>query len=357
MIRAIPSALRVRAALGLRPLAAPVMLFIPLGFALGPRGIGVLSASTLSHMDVVVSIALATLGVFIGIAAGTEGRVVRRLAAASTVEAGATVAIVGGAVYLLLRAWEMPLELSPLAVALVLGICASASSAPVTAPKVASRVADLDDVGPIVAGAVVLALLTPGGLAPLASAVITGIAGIGAGAAGWLLFDRVEGAERNVLVLGTLALIGGCAAYVDASPLFAGLAAGWFWAVAPGHADRIVADDLQRVQHPLVVLVLIVAGAALTPSAAGLWLLAPYVVFRVAGKLVGGWIASRIAPGVAPSDLGAFLISPGVIGVAFALNVEQVAPGSAGAIAFAASAGAIVSELLAVVVAPEPART
>jgi hypothetical protein len=47
----------------------------------------------------------------------------------------------------------------------------------------------------------------------------------------------------------------------------------------------------------------------------------------MAGKLVGGWLASRMAPGVAPSDLGAYLIPPGVIGVAFALNLQQVAPG------------------------------
>jgi hypothetical protein len=61
----------------------------------------------------------------------------------------------------------------------------------------------------------------------------------------------------------------------------------------------VAADDLQKVQHPLVVLLLLTAGAALTPGTAGLWLFAPYVLFRMAGKLLGGWLASRIAPGVA----------------------------------------------------------
>ncbi len=352
MFRAFPAAFRVRAALGLPPLAAPVMLYIPLGFLLGPRALNVLSAGVVSHLDVVIPIALATLGVFIGIAAGTEGRVVRRLAAASSVEAGATVLIVAGTLFVLLRAWQAPLNLAPATVALLLGICASASAAPASAPKVASRVADLDDVGPIIAGAVVLAMLSPDGPSPFVAAALTGAIGIAAGLAGWLLFDRVDGAERSVLVLGTLSLLGGCAAYLGWSPLFAGLAAGWFWAVAPGRADRIVHDDLQRLQHPLIVLVFIIAGAALTPSIAGVWVLAPYVLFRLTGKLVGGWAASRIAPGIAPSDLGAYLITPGVIGVAFALNVEQVAPASAGVIAFAASLGAIVSELVSVAVAP-----
>jgi len=62
--------LRTHAALGLRPVTAPVMVFVPIGVVLGPQLLDVLSAEVLGHLDVVVSIALATLGVFIGIAAG-----------------------------------------------------------------------------------------------------------------------------------------------------------------------------------------------------------------------------------------------------------------------------------------------
>ena len=59
--------LRTRAALGLRPLTAPVIIFLPLGIVLGPVGVNWLSAGALGHLDVVISIGLATLGVFIGI--------------------------------------------------------------------------------------------------------------------------------------------------------------------------------------------------------------------------------------------------------------------------------------------------
>ena len=104
--------LRRRAALGLRPVTAPVIVFIPLGFALGPGGVGVLSHDALGYLDVVVSIALATLGVFMGLAAGAETRHVRRLFAASTAEALVTVGIVSGAMLFLLRAWDVPLVLS-----------------------------------------------------------------------------------------------------------------------------------------------------------------------------------------------------------------------------------------------------
>ena len=70
-----------RAALGLRPVTAPVMVFIPAGILLGPAGAGVLSLNVLSHLDPVISIVLATLGVFIGIAAGTQRGAVSRLMA------------------------------------------------------------------------------------------------------------------------------------------------------------------------------------------------------------------------------------------------------------------------------------
>lgn len=349
---------RTRAALGLGPLTAPVMLFIPLGILLGPSGANVVSASVLAHMDAVISIALATLGVFIGIAAGRQMGAVRRLMTASSVEALMTIATVGGALYLLLTVWRIPLTMPYLLVALTLGICASASAAPSVRPDddgartIAARVADLDDVLPIVIGGFVVALLGQGEGPALLGAVGAAGVGIAIAVSGWLLFEQSEGAERGVFVLGTLALLGGCAAYLGVSPLLSGLAAGWFWALTSGHPDEVVAQELRKVQHPLVVLLLVAAGASIQPTTAGLWLFAPYVVFRFAGKLMGGWVAARIAPGVTPSGLGAYLIAPGVIGIAFALNVQQVAPEGSGAIVFAASVGAMASELLALMVTP-----
>jgi hypothetical protein len=353
------SSLRTGAAFGLRPLTAPVMIFLPLGMLLGPWGAGIISADALGHLDVVISIVLATLGVFIGIAVGTQ-RPPRRLATASTVEAAITVIAVAASTYVLLRAWEMPSIVPYALVALGLGVCASASAAPAVgeaderARQVAARVADLDDVLPIIAGGAVLALI---GQADTPALSALGLS-IGLGAAisvsGWLLFERTRGAERDVFVLGTLALLGGSAAYLETSPLLAGLSAGLLWARAPGQTEQIVEAHLRKVQHPMVVLLLVTAGASLQPTLAGVWLFAPYVLFRTAGKLIGGWVASRIASEVAPSDLGAYLVPPGVIGIAFALNILQVAPEGAIPIVFAVSIGAVVSELLALVVTPGP---
>ena len=349
--------LRTRAALGLRPLTAPVIIFLPLGIVLGPVGVNWLSAGALGHLDVVISIGLATLGVFIGIAVGTERGSTARLLTASSVEAALTILVVGGATYALLHAWNMPSTVPYVLVALSLGLCASASAAPWVGDandggKVAALVAELDDVLPIFVGGAALALIGSGESTAWNAVALSVGLGLGIAVTGWLLFERTEGAERDVFVLGTLALLGGAAAYLETSPLLAGLSAGWLWVRTPGQTEQVVATHLRKVQHPLVVMILIIAGASVQPTLAGIWLFAPYVVFRTAGKLVGGWVASRLAPGVTPSDLGAYLIPPGVIGIAFALNILQVAPGPAVPIVFAVSIGAVVSELVALLVTP-----
>ena len=351
--------LRTRAALGLRPLTAPVMVLVPLGALLGPSGTGIITSGMLAQLDVVISVALATLGVFVGIALGTQTGRVKRLAAAATIEGAVTAVAVAAAVFFLLRAWEMSLAIPAGVAAMSLGIAAAASAAPyitgssdTAARQIAARVADLDDVLPIVAGAGLLSLVMSGTDGVVRDVAITIAAGLAAGVSGWLLFERSDTAERGVFVLGTLALLGGVAGYLGLSPLLAGLAAGFVWAKTPGHTDRVAADDLQKVQHPLVVVLLLTAGAALEPTLAGIWLFAPYVLFRIAGKLVGGWVASRIAPGIAPSDLGAYLVPPGVLGIAFILNLRQVSGEAAAPLVFAAACGAVASEVAALVVTP-----
>jgi hypothetical protein len=356
----IRAPLRTHAALGLRPVTAPVMIFLPLGFVLGPERADIITVDALAHLDAVISIGLGTLGVFIGIAVGTPQRTSGRMMAAATLEAALTILTVAAATYVLLHAWGYPSAVPYILIALALGLCASASSAPVAvegherAHRIAARVADSDDVFPIVVGGAVLALIGAEQIPALAAVGLSVGLGVAIAVSGWLLFERSAGAERDVFVLGTLALLGGSAAYLETSPLLAGLAAGWTWARTPGETEQVVARHLRKLQHPLVVLILIIAGATLQLSLAGIWLFAPYVVFRTAGKFIGGWMASRLTAEVSPSELGAYLVPPGVIGIAFALNILQVAPAQAGPVVFAVSAGALVSEILALLVTPGP---
>lgn len=352
---------RTRAALGLRPAAAPVALFVPLGALLGPQLLGLLTVDVLAHLDVAVSVALATLGVFVGIALGRLTPSSRRILVCASVEAGTTLLVVTVITFALAILWRLPVDVPALAVALMLGICASVSSVGPEAAlldparQVAAQIADLDDVAAIAIGALVVIALREPSAWPLARlGLATLLAGAAVAVAGWLLFEVARGAaERGVYVIGVLVMLGGTAAYLALSPLLMGLVAGTFWSLAPGHADTIIESDLRKVQHPLIVLLLLTAGASLKVTPVAIWLLAPFVIFRVSGKLAGSWLASRYARDLLPADLGTWLIWPGVVGIAFALNFQQVAPPVAGeAVLTAAALGSVAAELLAVLVLP-----
>ena len=353
---------RRSAALGLSPAVAPVVLYVPLGFLVGPAVLNVLSDTVLAHLDAGISVALATLGVFIGLALASVRRVNVHLLAAATVESTVTVAVVAFSIAYLLLRWDAPLVWPLAAVALALAACAAASAGGAatedTHDTQASHVADLDDVVPIA----IAALLVSGVAAESAVSGVVGAAaacaiGVSVGAIGWLLFERIDGAgERAVYVIGALAMLGGAAAYLQVSPILAGVACGAFWRIAPGHADAIIAEDLRRFHHPLLLLLLIVAGAQSLPTRLALWLFVPFVVFRMSGKLLGGWSASRVVRGAPAEVLGAYLVPPGVVGIAIALNVHQVAHADGGAILSAVAAGAITFELIAGFVAPRAGR-
>lgn len=352
---------RSRVALGVAPITAPAVVFVPLGYFMGPSVAGVLSQTAVAQLDAVVSVALAALGVFVGLALDLRARGDQRLFLAGGAEALITVATVAVFSGLLLWQWRLPLDVGATFVALVLGVSASASSAAgavtATHPSVraASRIADLDDVLPIVVGGGLVASLRAESVPEaLVLLVLTAAIGLTIGVAGWLLFERARTtAERVVFVGGALMLLGGAAAYLSLSPLVTGMVAGLFWTLSPGRADQVIRDDVQKFQHPLVVLLLITAGASLSYSPLALWLFAPFVVFRLTGKLLGGRVAVGLAGGLAPRDLGVWLLPPGLLGIAFALNIEQVGASPAGgALLFAVVVGSIASEVVAVVVGP-----
>lgn len=354
------SLLRTRSALGLAPSLTPAVVFLPVGVLLGPQALDLITGDVQTLVDLAVTLALTLLGVFIGTAFGREIRSAGRLFVAASLESAVTTAAVAAATAYLVASAGVRLDASVITVALALGLCASASSATSADPDadpsaaIAARVADLDDVLPIVIAAMVFALATGSGNERWWLALMPVGAGLAAGFVGWLLFERAESpAERGVYVLGALALAGGVAAYLRVSPLSVGLVAGVFWTLAPGRADRIVRDDLGKVQHPLVVLLLVAAGALWTPSLAGVWLLVPFLLFRLAGKVAGAWISSRVLGDVPPGDLAAYLMSPGVIGIAFALNFRQVLPTASGeALLWAVTVGTALFEVFALVALP-----
>ena len=107
-LRGLDLLLRTRAALGLEPLAAPALLFVPIGVVLGPYGLGLVTASLVGHLEPVIAVALATLGVFVGTALDVRSRGTRRLFAAASLESLTTMAVLGLAMMFLLHRWALP---------------------------------------------------------------------------------------------------------------------------------------------------------------------------------------------------------------------------------------------------------
>ena len=349
-----------RLALGLSPTPVLGLFVLLLGVALGPHGLTLLSGSVLSHLDPAVSVALAVLGVLVGL--GLDLRKPRewRILAAASLEAGLTMALVGGGVLLFLSARPVPVDVEYWLLALTLGVCASASATGATetsdgSPALAARIGDLDDVFPIVAGGLALAWMREG--SPGAAVWLTVQAGAVAlviAVAAWLLVAKAStDAEQGVFTVGSLLLLGGVAESLSLSALLAGLVAGAFWNLAAGPACDRIRRDVDHVQHPTVVLLLVIAGARVefVPFLSAAVLI--YLVLRSTGKIAGGWLLGRIIGSELPSHMGLRLISPGVVGVAFALNVLQAEGPGRAALALAASVlGSLASEVLSLLARP-----
>jgi len=344
--------------------SAPVALLLTIGIGLGPHGINLLTASSLSSLDPVVPVALAALGVLVGLGMGDRRFDEGRVLGAGVMEGALTLAAVSSGIALLTLAatWLAVPQLS--AVALVMGICAATSltlptSNPLEPRPTAIRVKELGVLLPIAAGGLLLAWLrVSSGLGALALLAQTSGITLALAMAGWLLLTRTTSeTDERVFAISALLLIGGVAHALGLSALFGGLVAGVFWRYTGGRPRETVRRDVLFVQHPLLVVVLLVAGARAELAPASLALGAAYVVLRVLGKLAGGAAARSVLRRKAPRDLGLHLLPPGVFGVAFALNAAAVLSGAqAPVLLTAVVVGTIASELVAVLLPPRSAE-
>jgi hypothetical protein len=173
---------------------------------------------------------------------------------------------------------------------------------------------------------------------------------------GWLLLTRsVIDPEQRVFTAATVLLLGGVADYLLLSALMAGFIAGVCWHLTGGVARESIESDLRRLQHPLVALVLLVAGARTEITAGIVALAVVYVLVRGAGKLAGTY-AGRLVDAAPARDLASRLLSPGVLGVAFALNMTRAAGPEMAVVLSVAVLGTIGSQVLAGLGRPEHGR-
>jgi hypothetical protein len=340
--------------------SAPVALLLTAGIASGPRGINLVSREALTLLDPVVPVALAAFGVIVALS--VSDRVDdRRTIGAACLAAALTILVVSAGFGMVAFA-AMSSIAQPFWILIAIGgLCAATSLTlpsddSLEARSVAARVVELGVVLPIVAGGLVLAWLRAGSFAGAGVLVVhAGGVTLALAAAAWLLLTRASSEnEERVFAVSAVLLVGGVAAALSMSALFGGLVAGLLWRYAGRQPRETIRRDVLFVQHPLLILVLLVAGARAELSSVTLALGAGYVALRIAGQLAAGTVASRVLGVSARRDLGHHLLPPGVFGVALALNTFSVAGADASTLLAVVVAGTIGAEFVAVLA---PARS
>jgi hypothetical protein len=305
----------------------PLASLLLVGIALGPQGIGVLSPAALSLLDPAIPVALAALGALVGLNLNLRRAGAGPLAGA-VIEAALTAGVVGGGFYFLAPHLPTPTSISFSHLALALALCAGTSlGVPGADPNerrpLHTRVIELDVLGPLLSVGVLLALLATGGIMEALTIVsqATVIASVLA-LSGWLLLNAsASDTEQRVFAFATMLLLGGAADYLSLSALLVGFVAGTFWRLAGGSAEASLRRDARYVQHSLFVLVLVVAGAHAEVSLISSTLAAVFVFWRTAGKMIGGLVAQPVVGATSTMRFALHLLSPGVFGVALALDI------------------------------------
>lgn len=139
---------------------------------------------------------------------------------------------------------------------------------------------------------------------------------------------RLKEEEMLLVVIGAIAFGGGLALYLNLSPLLVNLIAGAVVAnLARSRGQTGIRNVLLRGERSIYVLFLILVGAAWQLNS--LWILLltfVYLVSRIAGKLIGGSLASRLflPPSLAAGGIGLGLLSHGGMALAIVVNLHQI---------------------------------
>lgn len=168
-----------------------------------------------------------------------------------------------------------------------------------------------------------------------------------------LLFRLFVGRDTDparifLATIGLVTFASGVGAALGVSPLFVTMLAGVTVSMTWRHSEA-VRKDLNRLQHPLFVLVLIFAGTLWEPVHGWAWLLpACYVVSRFVARRF--WTAASVRllmdPPLRTQRIGNGLLSQGTLAAAVAVNFAQLFTEFAPIVLTTVLLGTLLSDLL-----------
>lgn len=308
--------------------------FFLVGWAFGSQGAGLFDAGELSGLAVLVNLAVGWVGLLLGLQ--FDGATWRRLPAAwlgaAGVESAVVLVVVGGGCLLVVglvqpgeSAWWLALLLGTLALpsAPTLAARGRRSAGMLTRPRALLAMASLDGLPALVLVSALLCFL-PGRQPEQAwlALLLTFGLGLSCGILLHLLtLARMNDNELLVLLLGVVLFTGGAAQVLGLSPPMVTMLAGLVVAARSPRLGR-VRGAMVRLEKPVYLVMLTLAGATWSPpwQAAGLVVL--FVLLRLVAKLVGGAIAAAWLPATLASPLlGAGLVPHGALALALALSL------------------------------------
>jgi hypothetical protein len=154
--------------------------------------------------------------------------------------------------------------------------------------------------------------------------------------------------ESLALLLGSVAFASGIASTLHLSPLVVCFMVGMLLANFPGDYKRRLADNLARLEMPIYLVFLLVAGALWRPTLLGWALMLVLLGTRYVGRWAGGRLVWRSIDDHLPVDARRSLVfAPmGTLPIAVAVNAALLYPDSnLSTILTATIGGAILSEM------------
>lgn len=362
--------------------------YLLLGVLLGPFVLGILDQQVLLALDLFVSTVLGVIGFLVGL----EIRRVRASTEAFLAGGGATAAVivcVGAASTTVIQVFDPallsvePLMFEPLTatsstlvslwvspealwIGLTIGAAAGTCSAALVATAInrfevseerarllramasAAQLLSVFTFGFAMAGSRATIAASALGLTIVEWAIITILSGGFTG----LLFSIFLGREGDPIRLlvagvGVIVFAAGVGAALGVSPLFANLFAGLTLALTSSHAAQLD-EALRPLRFPTTVLVLLLAGATLTPVGGWYLALVPgYLLLRTLALRIFSRLAVSTFVGDSAPGIGRALLGHGVLASAISLAFAQRFPDLAGPVTTTILGGVVLTDLFA----------